>query len=507
MPSRGSRVKTGTTKAANLYTLATQNEDKARPTRRKQRARYGHAASRSLGIEEAVVQTHERRNREDRRDESVSDAAYLDLVRDDPTLSAASKRLYVSKLKILAQIVGKDINWMLRNADATLVALRDYLARDGSNRPSSSVTNDPAAPTVRSYCSSVTALFKRLPPETLDDIGSAARMAWQKCHDDAKALVRDKYDNWRASDRQRDNFVPWEDLVAKRDELGADLRERGSRAHLILSFLTYLPPMRTSDLGSLRLFDHPSRRMPRFKTVAEKEAAMSTWNYVALYKNGGTLVINEYKTAKHYRALEEARKKAEHNATPPPSPPRGSRVCVANDVQADEKRAEEDEIRRRAEIAIASLLHHHQHPPTPCLLATAQKGAVKKASRKGNLFGHLDENAAQRKGALPRELFDILKESSRERPRDWVFVDCSGKPYQEASFNKMVSLELAATFDGKALSVNLIRHAAAIWLDQHHRHDAEMLRYFRYWMMHSRAMQGEYVLANNMVHGTSIAEH
>ena len=79
-----------------------------------------------------------------------------------------------------------------------------------------------------------------------------------------------------------------------------------------------------------------------------------------------------------------------------------------------------------------------------------------------------------------------------------MFVDCAGQPYQDASFNKMVSLELAGAFGGKAMSVNLIRHAATIWLDEHHRHDAAILRYYRYWMMHSKAMQGEYVLAHNM---------
>jgi hypothetical protein len=185
---------------------------------------------------------------------------------------------------------------------------------------------------------------------------------------------------------------------------------------------------------------------------------MSHWNYIVLYTNHGTMVINEYKTAKHYKRLEEQRRLASERSVSP---------------------SEDPEVRARAKAEIAS-----------------SKGRTRDTKKKGT--EEYDEYAAERRGKLSPDLFAVLKRSSTEEPRAWVFVDCAGQPYQDASFNKMVSLELAGAFGGKAMSVNLIRHAATIWLDEHHRHDAAILRYYRYWMMHSKAMQGEYVLAHNM---------
>lgn len=402
---------------------------------------------------------------EDQYVETLRDTELLDLIRSAPDLSDVSKKRYTANLKLMARVSGQELDWVLRNAHPALDALYVYLTRreapemglahahtetiSTKNKKNKGGVEDPPHPsisarppaTVRSYCAAVWALFKRMSPEELSDISASELRAWRKCNEDAMKLVRDKYDNWVASDRQRNNFVPWEDIVAKRDELGSNPETYATRPHLLLSLLTYLPPMRTSDLGSLRVMECP--RTAQAKTGKRGEMLRS-WNYVVLCKTKGTITINEYKTARHYQRLENKKKERERERQSKP--------------------------------------WSYQAPKPPSADAK-----------------YYDDDAkAERSGELPLELFRVLKTSVARQPRSWVFVERRGEPYQDASFNKMVSLELAALFDGKAMSVNLVRHAAAMWLDQHHRHNADMLRYFRYWMMHSRAMQSEYVLANNM---------
>jgi hypothetical protein len=365
--------------------------------------------------------------------ETEGDTRLLDLIRNAPELSPVSKRRYVANLKVLTRVSGHDLEWVLHNALESLDALYKYLSRRESEQSTvqettqhsttihHSISARPAA-TVRSYCASVSALFKRLPPDYLNKIGTEEVRAWQKCNEDAMQLVRDKYDNWRASDRQRDNYVPWEQLIARRDKLGKNPETYAGRSHLLLSLLTYLPPMRTSDLGSLRVMEC-NRRVPRGKKARE---ALKTSNYVVLCKTKGTITVNEYKTARHYQRMEQQQQQQQQQ--------------------------------------------QHQQDPRELIHTYSPQ----KPQRE------YDDTKAERSGDLPQELFKVLKTSLRIHPRQWVFVDRRGDPYQDASFNKMVSLELSSLFDGKALSVNLIRHAAAIWLDNHHRHDADLLRYFRY---------------------------
>ena len=420
------------------------------------------------------------------------DKWYIAQIQSDSTLAEASKRQYINKLTKLSSLSGKNMEWVLLHAEESLKLLKEYLG------------DAPMAQTVHAFCASVAALYKRLPREYREKFPNEYG-AWVRCNEDSSKDVRFKYENWIASDRQRDNFVPWEELIRKRDELGKNPATRGSNAHLLLSMLTYLPPMRTSDLGSMRLFtkkpktvvssnDDKSKTKTQYTTAEQSvkhdtkqntnnqntkqsdrqdtkqntdqntknqnsnnhqntkqntsrtanqnidTQILNSVNYIILFKNYGTITINEYKTAKYYKS------KAERATT------------------------------------------------TPQTLESKQADRRRKANA-----SYSEENPARRHGILPRELFLIIKESYESCPRNYLFVDAHGNPFLiENSFTKMAHRALASAFGGKALNVNLIRHAAAIWIDEHHRHNAPLRKYFEYWMMHSRNMQNEYVLANNM---------
>jgi hypothetical protein len=60
--------------------------------------------------------------------------------------------------------------------------------------------------------------------------------------------------------------------------------------------------------------------------------------------------------------------------------------------------------------------------------------------------------------AIPIELVDELNASLKKHPRDWVFVDRTGQPYNSGSFTKWANRTFKSLFD-KPLTISLIRHS------------------------------------------------
>jgi integrase len=59
---------------------------------------------------------------------------------------------------------------------------------------------------------------------------------------------------------------------------------------------------------------------------------------------------------------------------------------------------------------------------------------------------------------IPKELVDELKASLEKHPREWIFVDRSGEPYNSGSFTKWANRTFKTLFD-KPLTISLIRHS------------------------------------------------
>lgn len=401
----------------------------------------------------------------------VSDSALYALITADPALSPASKKQYLTQLRLLARDAGgkKSLAWVLRHARE---AMNGVIARFQASRKA-----PPSDQTISAFCSSAYGLLKRLSAAQRARLGGDAflREQWDRCSAEPMKRIREKYDNWRASDRQKLNFVPWEDLIAKREELAADPRTFARKEHLLLSWLTYLPPMRTSDYCSLRLYDAcagagagaktgRTRRRTRFPQKAWDAADQ---NYVLMFAHRGCLTVNEYKTAAHYRRSEA------YDASP-------YRADVRLEDGASEQKHSVGGGRRAAPRQVV-------HVPR-----TVWAGPMEIPP------GTYDDKRAKRTGRLPSGLFRVMRASADAHPRAHVFVDETGHAYEPSTFNTVALRILRGLFPGKALTFDLVRHAAATWLDEHYRHNIPVLTYFRYWMMHSRDMQSEYVLANGM---------
>ena len=399
------------------------------------------------------------------------DKHYLDVIRGAHTLSEESKDRYLRSLENLVRFValtrqgdvevqtayrqGRLMADILRSGKTAIEDLHAYYQkyRNGST---------PSDSTVSSHCVAALALIKRLSNDEADALGGADHLhaVWESCNAQSSMNIREKYDNWLFSDHQRENFVPWEQLIAKREELGRDARTYASPVHVLLSFLTMMPPMRTSDYSSLLLYDE-EEPSPDVKCAG---------NYVRLRKSCGRLVINEYKTATHYRRMREARKKYDKDN------------C---------ERSEKDATPVTQQVGGGSVIRIPKDLVIGGGLIYIPKGVY-------------DDSAARREGDLPPALFRILKTMrarrcammKHEKSNQWVFLNTDGKPYTGRTFGMMVNRSMKQLFGGKAVTVNLFRHAATNWLDENYRHNKPILVYFRHWMMHSAGMQREYVLAN-----------
>lgn len=187
--------------------------------------------------------------------QSQSQTAWCDIIRSDPFSSEATKKHYITKLNSLAKIAVKDLPWCVKNADACMTNVREYLhSRESVKGVSTS--------TLRAYCMSMSALLKRVKRmehtdprkhQVLHDLGIAqegeldqALRQWQCCSDDLRGCKQTK------PDPTADKCLNWEDIVRKRAETESRCGY-GSRAHLLLSLLTYHPPMKTSELASLKM--------------------------------------------------------------------------------------------------------------------------------------------------------------------------------------------------------------------------------------------------------------
>lgn len=81
--------------------------------------------------------------------------------------------------------------------------------------------------------------------------------AWYKYFKRASGDVKFFIESNQQSDRQKENHVSWEDVLAKRDSL-----PYGSNGHLILCLYSMIPPRRQLDYMNMRIYTN-SKRVPK----------------------------------------------------------------------------------------------------------------------------------------------------------------------------------------------------------------------------------------------------
>lgn len=196
----------------------------------------------------------------------------------DAELSPVTKRVYLTRLRTLLGKTGKSIFYVATNPDEFLPQVREW-----SEAPA----------TQKSYIAAILAVFRH--NEGLKDQQPAAYQAWYAAFQEINNAIDERYKNNAPSERQKEGYVPYADIVARRDAL-----PDGSDDRLLLSFYTYLPPLRC-DFNRLRVYDaEPAADAPG--------APGAELNYIVLPRrasgaaNASTLVLGEFKTRAHHDA-------------------------------------------------------------------------------------------------------------------------------------------------------------------------------------------------------------
>lgn len=181
------------------------------------------------------------------------------------SLSNTSKQHYAAKVAKLQSITGKDLEWILDNCNETL----DFLNEHGLHEPQ----------TIRTYINTVLAIYKHNPEKK----GQYTReyKKWVEKFKEVDKVTSRKYMTLTPSKRQIETYVPWAEIIRKRDSLRKDSRE-----YLMLSLYTMIEPAR-ADYNKIRIY---TNRNPTPKEIAQ------TPNYLLITPSTMVMVLNEFKS-------------------------------------------------------------------------------------------------------------------------------------------------------------------------------------------------------------------
>jgi hypothetical protein len=206
-------------------------------------------------------------------------------------LSQSSKDNYIYRLKKLIKLTGKDIDWVLSNCKKTL-AIMD---KNGIKEPQS----------VKALVSALIALFKHT--KGLKQEIPKAHKCWLNAFIKVNDIVEKKYDNLEPSEKQVEAYIPWVDIIKRREELKKD-----SDDYLLLSLYTMIPPAR-ADLNMIKIYrnqepkESDKKSYPNFllikdvkgndtKTKEKTEKSEKVEKSPNKSKITMTLVYNEFKS-------------------------------------------------------------------------------------------------------------------------------------------------------------------------------------------------------------------
>lgn len=189
-------------------------------------------------------------------------------------ISTTSKRVYLERLKVLMQQHTVDLYTLIKNPKTYIDWINSRYESDQTRK---------------SYYSGVLALFRH--NAGLKQQENKAYQEWYEAFKEVHERIEEKYRHNQPSDRQKENYVPYAQIVEARDTL-----PKGSNERLLFAMYTYLPPLRC-DFNRVRIY----------KGHAADAKAAESDNYIVMAQKEATLHLNEYKTKK--RATEPYVKK------------------------------------------------------------------------------------------------------------------------------------------------------------------------------------------------------
>jgi hypothetical protein len=196
--------------------------------------------------------------------------ALIDGILNAADLSEGSKTQYLEKLAVLTKMTGKTVDYIVEHPREMWASI--------SRRYSSPLTR-------RAYVSAIKALFHH--NDTLRSTMGKQLDMYTRFQSQASEAVNERYRSAEPSLKERKNWVPWPQVLEKERFLAAT--ETASTDHLLLAMYSLIEPLR-QDYGAVHII---LDRIPPEKARR---------NYLAIARDGswGKLILNTYKTAKHY---------------------------------------------------------------------------------------------------------------------------------------------------------------------------------------------------------------
>ena len=191
------------------------------------------------------------------------------------SLSENTKTQYLEKLSTLTRHMGVSLDYLLDHPTEVVQALK-------RRYPHNTLTQ-------RAFVVAVKALF--IHNGDLKTTKADQFKQYTESQSEMSQAVTERYHSAQPSDKERRNWVPWPDVLAKERELAA--REFGSLDHLLLAMYCLIEPLR-QDYGKLRIL--VDRQPP--------EGAKGNYLVINPECTRGRLVLNTYKTAKSYGRYE-----------------------------------------------------------------------------------------------------------------------------------------------------------------------------------------------------------
>lgn len=184
----------------------------------------------------------------------------------DADLSENSKENYVIRAHTLSKKAGKPLMYIILHPEIYIDELHKWYPKHTS---------------CKAHMSFILSIF-RYNPDLLCDHRNIYDK-WSEAFTSTHQKVIDRYETNKPSERQVEGYVPFQEIIKKRDSL-----EEGSISRLLLGFYTYLKPMRC-DYGMVKIYKN------KLPTEKEREA-----NYILMKDDSATLHLGSYKTSKTY---------------------------------------------------------------------------------------------------------------------------------------------------------------------------------------------------------------
>jgi len=191
------------------------------------------------------------------------DSDLYQIIRDAP-VAETSRTVYAERLQWIERLIGKSLFDAIEDAPASIKKLKAHYKQ---------------ATTLKGVLSAVLAVFRHSPDFKVQL--AKAHQQWYEAFSAADKEVEERYKKNQPSEKQAAGYVPFAEIVAKREEL-----EKGSDERLLLAMYTHILPLR-ADYNRVRLYKDgvPAKPEP---------------NHIVMKKTGCVLHLNEYKTsAKH----------------------------------------------------------------------------------------------------------------------------------------------------------------------------------------------------------------